>query len=77
MRFSKEHLVDIPKLTLDEAHVFIGFLWLGRERHIKTTERCNTWAELWLSEAERQVEEVKHIDRGIAEVKKKFGLEGK
>ena len=77
MRFSKEHLVDIPKLTLDGAHVFIGFLWLERERHIKAAERCNVWCQLWGSEFVRQLEEVKHIDRGIAEVNKKFGLEGK
>ena len=51
MRFSKDHLVDIKALTRTEAQVFLGFLYLERERHIKTAEKCNTWAELWLSEA--------------------------
>ena len=77
MKFDKQHLVDIKSLTFSEAQVFMGFLWLERERHIKAAERCNTWAELWLSEAERQCEEIEHIDRGLAEVKKKFGLEVK
>ena len=77
MRFSKDHLVDIKALTRTEAQVFLGFLYLERERHIKTAEKCNTWAELWLSEAQRQQEEVEHIDNGIAKVNKKFGLEEK
>ena len=33
--------------------------------------------ELWQSEAVRQLEEVKHIDEGIAEVNKRFGWEKK
>lgn len=75
MRFNKEHLVDIKTLTRAEAQIFWGFLWLERERHIKTAERCNTWAELWVSEAQRQMEEVEHIDGGIDEINKKFKLE--
>ena len=62
MKFNKQHLVDIPSLTLNEVPVFLGFLYLERERHIKTAERCNAWCELWHSEMIRQVEEVKHID---------------
>ena len=77
MRFDKKHLVDIKTLTETEAKVFLGFLWLERERHIKTAEKCNTWCELWLSEAHRQLEEVEHIDSGIEEVNKKFGWEEK
>lgn len=48
---------------------------MERERHIKAAKRCNTWAELWVSEAQRQAEEIEHIDGGVEEVKKKFKLE--
>ncbi len=58
--------------------VFIGgFLQVERDRHIKTAERSATLMELWQSEAVRQLEEVKHIDEGIAEVNKRFGWEKK
>ena len=77
MKFSKDHLVDIKSLTVDEADVFLEFLLLERERHLLTAKRCTAWCDLWHSEACRQVEEVKHIDRGIEEVNKKFGLEEK
>lgn len=77
MKFSKEHLVDIESLNEVEGAVFIRFLLLERERHIETAERCGTWCELWLSELTRQMEEVRHIDSGIAGVKKKFKMEEK
>jgi len=75
MKFDKNHLVDIESLTKDEARIFLAFLWLERERHTQTARRCNTWAELWVSEAQRQMEGVEHIDGGIEEVEKKFKLE--
>ena len=74
MRFNKQHLVDIPSLTKIEAQVFLGFLLLERERHLETALKCDTWEELWHSEARRQMEEVVHIDQGIEQVNKKFGL---
>ena len=77
MKFNKQHLVDIKSLTLSEAQVFLGFLYLERERHLRTAERCNVWCELWHSEFKRQMEEVEHIDGGIEEVNKKFRLEEK
>ena len=77
MIFDKEHLVDIPSLTEDEAYVFLGFLEIERARHKKTADGCADWCELWDSELKRQIGEVKHIDRGIAEVNKKFGWEEK
>lgn len=73
MKFSKEHLVDIKSLTGDEACIFLTFLEIERARHLKTAVQCDTWEKLWHSEARRQMEEVLHIDRGIAEVNKKFG----
>ena len=42
-----------------------------------TAIKCQVWAQLWDSEFERQMEEVKHIDGGIDEVTKKFKLEEK
>jgi len=75
MKFNKQHLVDIKSLTPSEAQVFLGFLYLERERHIKALERCLTWGELWHSESVRQMDEVKHIDGGIKQVKEKFGWE--
>ena len=77
MKFNKQHLVDIKSLTRLEAQVFLGFLYLERERHLKTAEKCNAWCELWHSELVRQMDEVKHIDRGIEGVNEKFGLEDK
>ena len=70
MRFNKEHLVDIPRLTLDEVPVFLDFLALERVRHMKTVEMCGAWIELWHSEFKRQLEEVEHIDRGLEEVRR-------
>ena len=77
MRFSKEHLVDIPKLTLAEVPVFLDFLALERVLHMKNVEMCGAWIALWGSEFKRQLEEVENIDRGIEQVNKKFGLEEK
>ena len=77
MKFNKQHLVDIKSLTEKEAIVFIEFLGYERRRHLHTAETCSARATLWASEAERQIEEVEHIDRGIAEVNKKFGWEEK
>ena len=69
--------MDIKTLTRDEAQVFLEFLRLERKRHMDTVKKCDTWMLLWLSEQKRQWEEVEHIDGGIAEVNKKFGLEEK
>lgn len=77
MKFNKKHLVAIKSLTKEEAQVFLGFLYLERERHIKTLAQCIAWGELWHSESKRQLEEVQHIDGGIDEVEKKFGWENK
>ncbi len=74
MKFSKQHLVDIKTLTESEAQVFLGFLYLERERHIKAAERCNTWCELWHSEMTRQIDEVRHIDDGVKQVQKRFQI---
>ncbi len=67
--------MDIKSLTSDEVGVFLGFLYLERERHLKTALKCDAWCQLWLSEAQRQQEEVEHIYGGIAEVKERFGIE--
>ena len=77
MKFNKQHLVDIPNLTLLEVPVFINFLTLERARHIETAEMCLAWIELWQSELKRQKEEVEHIDRGAEEVRVKFKMEKK
>ncbi len=77
MKFSKDHLVDIKSLTELEGPIMLGFLRMERTRHLETAEKCSARSELWGSEYKRQCEEVKHIDRGIAEVYKKFGWEEK
>ena len=77
MKFDKNHLVDISSLTKSEVPVFLDFLELERERHMRTVEMCGNWVELWGSEFKRQLDEVDHIDKGIEKVNKKFGLEGK
>ena len=77
MKFSKQHLVDIKSLTETEAKIFLEFLRYERRRHAITANKCATWADLFDSEHARQGEEVEHIDRGIAEVNKKFGWEEK
>ena len=41
---------------------------------MRTVIMCTDWAQLWISEFKRQMEEVEHIDRGIEQVNKKFGL---
>ena len=55
----------------------LEFLALERNRHTETVNKCNARILLWSSEVVRQLEEVKHIDRGIKEVNKKFGWEEK
>ncbi len=77
MKFDKEHLVEISKLTRGEAEVFVRFLALEKERHLCAVALCRTWVELWRSEEERQLEEVRHIDGGIEKVNKKFGWKEK
>ncbi len=77
MKFNKNHLVDISSLTKSEVPVFLGFLELERERHMRTVEMCGAWVDLWGSEFKRQLGEVDHIDKGIEEVNKRFGLEEK
>ena len=73
MKFNKQHLVDIKSLTKIEAEEFSVFLKVEKERHQETAFRCSVRVVLWGSELDRQIEEVAHIDRGIAEVNKKFG----
>ncbi len=75
MKFNKDHLVDIESLTRPEAYMFLEFLSMERDRHLATALGCSTRAALWQSEHLRQLEEVKHIDGGIEEVKKRFGIE--
>lgn len=74
MKFDKHHKVDIKKLNIIEAEVYLGFLFKESHRHCETYTRCNAEAKLWESEALRQNEDLDGIEETVREVRELFKL---